>query len=227
MFSVLFEVQPAHEKSDSYLHVAGLLRPELEGIAGFIDNVRYKSMQHEGWLLSVSDWRDEKAVVRWRTAERHHLAQQKGRDEILKDYHLRVGEIFADNQIPTGQKLLNQRNDETEIGQGTMATVITASRPPGHPADITSCSQFLGLDIYSGNALVYWDVYEAVLNPGDLCLLLVWTDCSAVKYFDDSDRPLLPDTHRIRHIRVIRDYTMHDRREAPQYYPSASGSKDQ
>jgi hypothetical protein len=33
---------------------------------------------------------------------------------------------------------------------------------------------------------------------------------------------LLPDTHRIRHIRVVRDYTMLDRREAPQYYLSLS-----
>jgi hypothetical protein len=33
---------------------------------------------------------------------------------------------------------------------------------------------------------------------------------------------LLPNTHRIRHVRVIRDYMMLDRREAPQYYPAVS-----
>jgi heme-degrading monooxygenase HmoA len=42
------------------------LRPELERVDGFIDNIRYKSLTREGWTLSLSGWRDEKAVVRWR-----------------------------------------------------------------------------------------------------------------------------------------------------------------
>jgi len=35
-------------------------------------------------------------------------------------------------------------------------------------SNATTCSQYLGLDIYSGDMLVDWDVYEAVLTPGDL-----------------------------------------------------------
>jgi heme-degrading monooxygenase HmoA len=226
MFSVLFEVQPKAEKWDEYLNNAKMLRPELEQIEGFVDNIRYKSMQRDGWILSLSSWRDEKSVVRWRTARNHHLVQQKGRDDILESYHLRVGEIFADNKLPAGMKLLHQRNDETEVGEGTMATIITATRPPNHPSNVIACSQFLGLDIYSGSALVDWDVYDAVLTPGDLCLMLVWKDCSAVDHFEGGERVLLPDTHRIRHVRVVRDYTMLDRREAPQYYPAVERAAD-
>ncbi len=226
MFSVLFEVQPKPQKWDEYLNNAKMLRPELERIDGFVDNIRYKSMQREGWILSLSGWRDEKSVVRWRTSQNHHLVQQKGRDDILESYHLRVGEIFADNKIPTGMNLLNQRNDETEVGEGTMVTIITATRPPGHPSSAVACSQFLGLDIYSGDALVDWDVYDAVLAPGDLCLMLIWKDCSAVALFEGGERMLLPDTHRIRHVRVVRDYTMLDRREAPQYYPAVTRATD-
>jgi heme-degrading monooxygenase HmoA len=226
MFSVLFEVQPKSEKWDDYLGNARMLRPELEQIDGFVENIRYKSMQRDEWILSLSSWRDEKAVVRWRTTQNHHFVQQKGRDDILESYHLRVGEIFADNQIPAGMNLLNQRSDETEVGEGRMATIITATRPPGHPSDVTACSQYLGLDIYSGDALVDWDVYEAVLTQGDLCLMLIWKDCNAVKYFESGERMLLPDTHRIRHVRVIRDYTMLDRREAPQYYAAVSRTAD-
>ena len=226
MFSVLFEVQPKPEKWDEYLDNAKMLRPELEQIEGFVENIRYKSMQREGWILSLSSWRDEKSVVRWRTSQNHHLVQQKGRDDILESYHLRVGEIFADNKLPAGMQLLNQRNDETEIGEGTMVTIITATRPPGHPSNVVACSQFLGLDIYSGDALVYWDVYDAVLSPGDLCLMLIWKDCSAVGYFEDGGRMLLSDTHRVRHVRVVRDYTMLDRREAPQYFAAVDRATD-
>lgn len=220
MFSVLFEVQPRPGKWDDYLGKAKMLRPELEKIDGFVDNIRYQSLQREGWILSLSSWRDEKSLVRWRTTRSHHSVQRRGRADILESYRIRVGEIFADNMVPAELHLARQRSGETEVGEGTMVTIITAARPPGHPANVTACSQFLGLDIYSGSALVDWDVYEAVLTPGDLCLMLVWKDCSAVQYFDTGERALLPDTHRIRHIRIIRDYTMHDRREAPQYFPT-------
>jgi heme-degrading monooxygenase HmoA len=219
MFSVLFEVHPKPGQLDAYLGYAKTLKPELERIDGFVDNIRYKSLQREGWILSLSNWRDEKSVVRWRTLMRHHEAQEAGRGEIMQDYHLRVGEIMEDTQLPAGMELKKQRSDETEVGEGKMATIITAKRPEAHPANAIACSQYLGLDIYSGEMLVGWDVYEAVLTPGDLALMLVWQNCKALEYFENTEEIIVPDTHRIRHVRIIRDYGMFDRREAPQYYP--------
>ncbi|MGY3618152.1 antibiotic biosynthesis monooxygenase family protein [Bradyrhizobium sp. USDA 10063] len=129
MFSVIFEVLPNRGNWDDYLDNAKMLRPELEQVEGFVDNIRYKSLTREGWILSLSNWRDEKSLVRWRTRMRHHEVQQKGRDEILADYHLRVGQITADNQIPAGHALNEQRLDETEVGEGTTVTLINATRP--------------------------------------------------------------------------------------------------
>src|SRR4051812_33238216 len=60
MFAVLFEVHPKPERWDDYLRLAKLMRPELERIDGFIENVRYRSLTREGWVLSLSVWRDEK-----------------------------------------------------------------------------------------------------------------------------------------------------------------------
>jgi len=76
MFAVIFEVNPKAEQWDSYLGYAKLLRTELEQIDGLIDNERFSSLSRSGWLLSLSIWRDEKAVVRWRTSARHHDVQQ-------------------------------------------------------------------------------------------------------------------------------------------------------
>ena len=75
MFSVIFEVHPRPEQWDAYLGNAKMRRPELEQVDGFVDNIRYKSLTREGWILSLSGWRDEKAVVRWRTRMRHHMVQ--------------------------------------------------------------------------------------------------------------------------------------------------------
>ena len=130
MFSVLFEVHPKPDQWDAYLANARMLRPELERIDGFVDNIRYRSLTRDGWLLSVSSWRDEKAVVRWRTAMRHRQVQEIGRTEIFLDYHLRVGQVTRDSRIPEGHVLQEQRLDETEVGAGTTVTLIDARRPP-------------------------------------------------------------------------------------------------
>ena len=129
MFSVIFEVHPKSDRWDACLSNAKMLGPELEQVDGFVDNIRYKSLTREGWILSLSGWRDEKSVVRWRTAMRHHMVQEKGRSEILLDYHLRVGQITQDTHVPVGQTIKEQRLDETEIGEGTTVTFIDAKRP--------------------------------------------------------------------------------------------------
>src|SRR6185369_2827059 len=105
------------------------LKPELEQVDGFVDNIRYRSLTRDGWILSLSNWRDEKSVVRWRTRMRHHEVQEKGRGEVFLDYHLRVGQLTADTKPPAGYTLQEQRLDETEIGDGTTATLVDATRP--------------------------------------------------------------------------------------------------
>ena len=119
----------------------------------------YKSLIREGCILSLSNWRDEKSLVRWRTRRRHHEVQQKGRDEILADYHLRVGQITADNQVPPGCALTEQRLDETEVGEGTTVTLINATRPAewkqtNNPYD---CAEWLGLNPWAADHEDDWD----------------------------------------------------------------------
>ena len=118
MFAVIFEVNPRPEAWDAYLSHAATLRPELLAIDGFIANERYASLGRPGWLVSLSPWRDEKALVRWRTQPKHHKTMQAARDRIFSDYRLRIGQVVGDNQIPAGQTLREQRLDVTETGAG-------------------------------------------------------------------------------------------------------------
>ena len=223
MFSVLFEVHPKPDQWDAYLNYAKMLRPELEAVEGFVDNIRYRSLTREGWILSLSNWRDEKSVVRWRTRMRHHEVQERGRGDVLSDYHLRVGQVTQDTRIPEGCTLQEQRLDETEVGEGTTVTLIDAKRPAewketNNPAD---CAEWLGLGPFTG--FVSWDIFDAVLTPGDLILMLTWRDNGMAEDFESSAG--LPGGARLRGVRVVRDYGMYDRREAPQYYPDAANGK--
>lgn len=220
MFSVIFEVRPTPDQWDAYLGYAKMLRPELERIEGFIDNVRYRSLTRDGWLVSLSGWRDEKALVRWRTQAGHHEVQQKGRSDILLDYHLRVGQLTRDTRLPAGHALHEQRLDETETGAATTVTLIDASRPAEWVENTApqAVAKSLGL-MPDAAGLAGWDVFDAVLTPGDILLLLSWRDQAAADAFEDST--ILPQGARLRRVRIVRDYGMFDRREAPQYYPEA------
>ena len=174
MFSALFEVCPRSDQRDAYLIYAKMLRPELEQIDGFVDNIRYRSLTREGWILSLSGWASEKALVRWRTQARHHEVQERGRGDVLSDYHLRVGQVTQDTRIPEGCTLQEQRLDETEVGEGTTVTLIDAKRPAewketNNPAD---CAEWLGLGPFTG--FVSWDIFDAVLTPGDYVAMLAY-----------------------------------------------------
>lgn len=220
MFSVIFEVHPKSDQWDAYLGYAKMLRPELEQIDGFIDNIRYRSLNREGWILSLSNWRDEKSVVRWRTKMSHHAVQELGRGEVFQDYHLRVGQITQDTRIPEGYELREQRLDETETGAGTTVVMIDAKRPAEwkETSNPAQCAEWLGLEASHG--FLNSDLFEAVLTPGDMILLVTFKNQATAEGFEGSAP--LPDGARLRRVRVVRDYGMYDRREAPQYYPKVT-----
>jgi heme-degrading monooxygenase HmoA len=96
MIAVIFEVIPATGRKQEYLDLAASLRPALEQIDGFISIERFESLTNEGKILSLSIWRDEDAVRRWRQFEGHRLAQAKGRTGVFADYRLRVAEVIRD-----------------------------------------------------------------------------------------------------------------------------------
>lgn len=189
MFAVIFEVNPRPESWDDYLGHAASLRPELLAIEGFISNDRYASLRRPGWLVSVSIWRDEKALIRWRTHALHHDIQGKGRSSILADYHLRVGEIVADSAVDGA--LPQQRCDTTVIGAAPFVTLTE------HP-----------LGLAAGEA------FDHIARPGNGLYLQQWPDIPTA----EAGIAGTPGHHRV--VRIIRDYGMFARTEAPQYFPA-------
>ncbi len=195
MFAVIFEVEPRPERWDDYLRYAADLRPALERIDGFLDNRRFRSRRQEGRLLSLSYWRDEKSVVRWRIHAGHHAIQHKGRIEVFRDYHLRVGEVTAEN----GATLPQLRFDVTETGAAKVISVLEqpdADTAPDAPG------------------LIDWDLFDGITVEGSRLLLLSWRDQTALAAWPGQSAVQRRD------VRVIRDYGMADRAEAPQFHPT-------
>jgi heme-degrading monooxygenase HmoA len=192
MFVVIFEVQPKAASWDAYLSHAAALKPELERIDGFLHNERFRSRKRDGWLVSLSAWHDEKALVRWRAHGAHHAVQADGRATVFQDYRLRVGES-VDAATPA-------RCDLTAIGAAKAALLAEGpdaaldAAPPPHGA-------------------VDWDRFDSIPNPGQGLLLSFWRDVAA------AGAAPCPGGCRCRVVAILRDYGMFDRAEAPQYHP--------
>ncbi len=96
MIAVIFEVLPRSGQRDAYLGAAASLREHLAIIDGFISVERFESLTQPGKLLSLSFWRDEKAIRDWRNLDEHRRVQQAGRAHIFEDYRLRVAAVVRD-----------------------------------------------------------------------------------------------------------------------------------
>jgi heme-degrading monooxygenase HmoA len=188
MFAVIFEVQPRPERWDDYLGHAATLRPEVLAIDGFIANERYASVSRSGWLVSFSLWRDEKALIRWRTHALHHDIQGKGRSAVFLDYHLRVGEIVLDSNLDG--PLPQLRFDTTVVG----TAVVTVTER--------------STEVWHGEG----DAFDSITRPGHGLYLQAWPDIASA----EAGIAGAPGHHRV--VRIIRDYGMFARTEAPQYF---------
>ncbi len=93
MHVVVFEISMKEGAQDQYFDLAASLRPEVEKIDGFISVERFESVATPGKFVSISFWRDEAAVQRWREHADHEVAQARGKADIFADFRISVAEI--------------------------------------------------------------------------------------------------------------------------------------
>jgi heme-degrading monooxygenase HmoA len=221
MFVVIFEVEPRTGRVEQYLDLALQLKLKLEAMDGFIEVERFRNRKAAGRLLSISSWRDEKSLIRWRTQREHQAVQRKARNEVFADYRLRVGEITSDDALPNGTAMPQQRFDPTGTGEAKTCS-ITEVLPQASLQDPAAPSA-LGHPAFDSTAdgLVDQELYESIHHVGKLLVLASWRDDQAAAAWNP---PAFGAAGEIRHrlVRVIRDYGMYERREAPQYYPEAA-----
>jgi len=96
VIAVIFEVWPADGRAADYFDLAARLKPELQEIDGFISVERFESLTTPGKIVSISFWRDEAAVRRWRELASQRASQAEGRGGIFADYRLRVASVLRD-----------------------------------------------------------------------------------------------------------------------------------
>lgn len=96
MFAVIFEVTPTTEGKDQYLKIASDLRKLLENMDGFISIERFQSFAEKEKILSLSFWKDEASIGKWRKLMDHRSAQESGKTSLFESYRIRVAEVVRD-----------------------------------------------------------------------------------------------------------------------------------
>ena len=57
---------------------------------------RYQSLTDDRKILSLSFWRDEAAIEKWRNNLEHRAGQKKGKESLFHSYRIRVAEVIRD-----------------------------------------------------------------------------------------------------------------------------------
>lgn len=96
MIVVVFQVTMREGQGPRYFDLAAELRPELDTVDGFLSVERFESLSTPGKYVSISFWRDEDAVRRWREHGHHRLVQRLGKSEIFSDFRISVAEVMRD-----------------------------------------------------------------------------------------------------------------------------------
>jgi heme-degrading monooxygenase HmoA len=99
MIIVVSEVWPHPDRRNDYFSLSEELRPHLEAVDGFVSSERFESTKEPGKYVSVSFWRDEAALARWRNLEEHRVVMAKGRGGILRDYRIRATKVLWDYSL--------------------------------------------------------------------------------------------------------------------------------
>jgi heme-degrading monooxygenase HmoA len=96
MIAVIFEFTAAGAKREEYLELAAALNAQVKDFDGFLGIERFQSLSNPDRYVSLSFWRDEEAVRKWRNMQKHREAQARGRGGIFSAYRLRVCQVIRD-----------------------------------------------------------------------------------------------------------------------------------
>ncbi|MGL4285472.1 MAG: antibiotic biosynthesis monooxygenase family protein [Phreatobacter sp.] len=200
MIGLFFEVTPRPGHEQAYFDIAAGLRPELEKNPGLLFIDRFKSLTTPRIILSHSHWRDEASLAGWRTQAKHHVAQVAGRQQHFEDYRLRIAQRVWEWRPDAGI-----RKDSTENSYND---------PQLQPERFLIAATAISQEACGRDG----EVLSSVYREHEYILLKAATNRSEGLGLAEALAAAGSMTS-VRLFLVSRDYGMHDRREAPQYYP--------
>ena len=134
---------------------------------------------------------------------------------MFSDYRLQVCEITLNDHPPKGHDVTAQRLDVTKAENAEAVVLVHFRGKPSRRDGSKEILDQLGIEPKGKGLreLVSWDVFDVDLSSGDIIGYLEFKTAQAAEDFGARQ-----EAARLRRARVIRDYGMFRREEAPQYY---------
>ncbi|MCH8466936.1 MAG: antibiotic biosynthesis monooxygenase [Roseinatronobacter sp.] len=191
MHALFFEVRPKQGHLRHYFEHVDILKPVLAQHAGLIFLDRYASLADRDVLLSHQFWENDAAIAAWRKDSLHRRSQTAGRSVHFEDYRIRVAERVL--HVRAGQDMPQAVPDMTPSANTRYVVAAYGNRELQHP-------DFTGFQSVN-TAASYIALAEAQTIQGASALI------AAI-----APSPGFAEAYA---FRVLRDYGMHDRAEAP------------
>jgi heme-degrading monooxygenase HmoA len=195
MIALLFEVLPKPGREDRYLEMAAALRPEVEKSGGLVFIDRFRNQTRPGWILSHQLWCDEECLARWRAHPAHRAAQLAGRTQHFVDYRIRIADVIRETVAGDAVATVQQQPSGKPISTAQRLLGIVASRT--EPFAASGAETFMSL-YQKGEFLAVAEA--ATAQAGEALIRRAMA---------------APHVTAARLCRVVRDYGMGDRAEAP------------
>lgn len=96
MIVVIFEGTQRDGKMEDYLGRSPKYKDEMTRIDGFITNERYQHCSNPNKILSLSFWKDEESIRRFREIEMHQRDELDGRESLFEDYRICIAKVVRD-----------------------------------------------------------------------------------------------------------------------------------
>lgn len=191
MHALFFEVRPKQRHLKHYFEHVDVLKPVLAQHEGLVFLDRYTSMVDEDVLLSHQLWKSDAAIAAWRRDSTHRRSQTAGRTVHFEDYRIRVAErVF---HVRSGENTSLAGSPVVSPQDNRFLVTAYGTQEPQHP----SFSGFRSVNHAAS--------YIALAEVGNFqeAAALAKTLAAAHGFGEATV------------FRVLRDYGMHDRAEAP------------
>ncbi len=192
MYALFFEVRPKPGHLPHYFEHVDRLRPALARHQGLLFLDRYRSLSDEAVLLSHQHWRDEAAILAWRRDSLHLQSQQAGRYAHFADYRIRVASLacqWVDGQFSDAAQDLAQAPDQGRFVIAAYSQTADGQVPANAGFEsVNHQGQYISLQDAGKRSLAQTSVRAWGQVPGLQSALA---------------------------FRVVRDYGMLERKEAP------------
>jgi pimeloyl-ACP methyl ester carboxylesterase/heme-degrading monooxygenase HmoA len=221
---VLFEVLPTAAGREEYLKLAARLRPLLDEVDGFIAIDRLASRQGSGWSLSLQTWADDAAIAAWRNRDRHHFAQEHGRNVAFDDYRIRVARLVHDDALDDAEQPRGRSTYANPVRPGRYLGIFELLGPVG-----VGCPS--PLDALAKDARDS-DVFDSLYAPHRSAYVIGFETKAAADAWTSHALRVAANTRaagtpcRVRVVETIRDYGMFDRAQAPAHHAPVTRRAD-